>query len=247
MATITGQWRRWVWGSDSHGRLMDESANAAFFKFVKLWEPHIRIAGGDHFDFAQLRKKADAYEKRDSMAQDIAAGTQWLEEFRPNYWMLGNHEARLWDLAEQAEGIVADYAKMGVERLECMAEKMKCRIYPYERRRGVLHMGSLKFVHGYLLGITAARRHAQIYGSVVFGHTHDIQMQTIEGIEPRAGFATGCLCKTEMGYNRAQAGTLKWECGFAYGLTNLKTGAYQYWQARKVDNAWLLPTGIEIL
>lgn len=125
--------------------------------------------------------------------------------------------------------------------------KLRCEMFPYNKRNGVLKIGSLKFIHGYMTGITAARRTAMIYGSVVMGHGHGIQSATIEGVEPRAGFMVGCLCELELEYNRAAAGTLNWEHGWAYGVINEKSGAFQVWQARRVDGQWILPTGIEAL
>ncbi len=83
-----------------------------------------------------------------------------------------------------------------------------------------------------------------IYGSVVMGHGHGVQQATIEGVEQRAGFMAGCLCKLELGYNRAQAGTLAWEHGFGYGISNEKTGSFHYWQARRIDGAWVLPSDL---
>lgn len=80
MASITGQWKRFVAGYDPHGILQHGPTNKSFFRFNDIWKPHYRIAGGDNWDFKQLRKKADPYEKRDSMAQDVAAGQQWLEQ-----------------------------------------------------------------------------------------------------------------------------------------------------------------------
>lgn len=247
MANIVNGWKRWVAGYDPHGINQDRKSNESFFKFVEQWNPHIRIAGGDIWDFKQLRKKSDAYERRESMAVDVAEGKEWMRRFRPHVFLRGNHDERLWDLAEQSEGIVADYAKLSVKQLEELVSKLRCRMFPYNKRDGVFHLGSLKFIHGYLLGITAARRTAMIYGSVVMGHGHGIQSATIEGVEIRAGFMCGCLCKLELGYNRGSAGTLNWEHGWCYGVTNEKTGSFQYWQARRIDDKWILPTGIEQL
>lgn len=244
---IGGRWKTWAAGYDPHGIYQDKTACNAFFSFIKDYKPVHRISGGDVWDFKQLRKKADAYEKRDSMAQDVAMGQQWLETLKPTVALNGNHCQRLWDLAEQGEGVVQDYAKLGVKRIEDLFTKLRCRHYHYNKREGVHRMGSLKFIHGLVGGCTAARRTAQVYGSVVMGHGHSIQMQPIEGIEQRTGFMAGCLCKLELDYNRAQMGTLNQEHGWSYGVTNEKTGSFHYWQARKVDGAWILPTDFKVL
>lgn len=240
-------WQRFVIGFDPHGIQQDEKANKAFFKFVAHWKPEIRVAGGDIFDFSQLRKGADSHEKRDSMSADVSAGLVWLRTLRATHYLRGNHCERLWDLAAQGEGIVADYAHEGVGKLEAEVRKLRCQMYPYNKREGVMKLGSLKVIHGYSSGLYAARTTAQVYGSVTMGHGHGIQMQPIAGLEQRTGFMGGCLCKKELGYNRAQMGTLMWEHGWQYGVVNHKTGNFQLWQARELDGQWLLPTGIETL
>lgn len=240
-------WTRFVIGFDPHGINQDAKANKAFFKFVDHWKPTIRVCGGDLFDFAQLRKKADAHERRDSMAGDVAAGLEWLKLLRATHYLRGNHCERLWDLAGQGDGILADYARTGTANLEKEVAKLRCQMFPYNKREGVMKLGSLKVIHGYACGIYAARTTAQTYGSVAMGHGHQIQMQPIAGLEQRTGFMCGCLCKKELGYNRHQLGTLNWEHGWAYGVVNPRTGSFQLWQARELDGRWLLPTGLEEL
>lgn len=181
------------------------------------------------------------------MAIDVSEGSRWLDTLKPTVFLRGNHDERLWDLAIQSEGIVADYAKLCVERLEKQITKLRCKMYPYDKREGIYQMGALRFIHGYITGVTAARRTAMIYGNVVCGHGHGIQSATVEAVEPRAGFMCGCLCQTSFAYNRAQAGTLNQENGWAYGVTNERTGSFLYWQARRIDNKWILPSDIQVI
>ncbi len=242
---VTRKWHRWVVGFDPHGVYQDKEANRAFFKFIENWRPEIRVAGGDIWDFKQLRRGADAHERRALMAQDVSEGKLWMEKLKPTHFLRGNHDERLWDLSEQGEGIVQDYAKLIVRDLEKVVQQMGCIMYPYNKRDGVMKLGSLKIIHGYRCGISAARMSAKTYGSVLMGHIHQVQMSTIEGIEQRTGFASGCLAQLDMTYNRAQEGALTHEHGFAYGVVDLKSGAFQCWLARKVGGEWLLPTGLE--
>lgn len=245
--TATRQWKKWVAAFDTHGSHGDPEAQAAFFKFVRHWKPDIRLHGGDCFDFSPLRKRADAHERRDSMAQDVAAGQQFLQQFRPHVYLRGNHCERLWDLAQQGEGVCQDYAKLIIGHIESDLRKMGTLMLPYNKRSGVYSLGSLKVFHGFRCGLSAARMSAKTYGSCLFGHIHQVQMSTIEGLEPRTGFVSGCLAKLDMDYSRHQEGALTHEHGWAYGVVDLKSGAFQCWLARKVGGQWLLPTGFEIL
>jgi len=240
------RYTRFVVGFDPHGDNQDEEANKAFFKFVDHWKPQIRIAGGDIFDFRAIRRGANAEERRDSMQRDVQEGKLWLEKLKPTHYLRGNHCQRLWDVALLDNGLESDYAKIGVRDIEQLCSKMRCLMYPYNKREGIVRIGHLKVIHGFHAGIYAARRAAQTYGSVLQGHAHSIQHSTIEGLETRMGRVCGCLCKLELEYNRASPGTLSWEHGWAYGVI-ADDGSYQVWQAQKTGNRWLLPTGLETL
>jgi hypothetical protein len=166
----------------------------------------------------------------------------FLNRLRPAYYLRGNHCQRLWDLAMEDRGVISDFAFKGTQEVEAAMNKIECKMFPYDKRKGVLRLGHLKIIHGYLAGITAARRTAQVYGSVIMGHGHAIQQASIEGLEQRTGIMCGCLCKLNMSYTRASVGTLNWEHGWAYGIINEKTGSYNLWQARRIDHKWILPT-----
>jgi hypothetical protein len=228
---------------DNHGIRADKLAVEKMFEFKeKHWKPHITIHGGDNFDFAPLRKKASEEERRESMIDDFNAGVNFLKRYEPKYFLLGNHDMRLWDLAKEDRGVISDYAYQASREIEAELSKMKCKFFPYNKREGVLRLGHLKIIHGYLAGVTAARRTAQIYGSTLMGHGHAIQQASIEGLSQRTGMMCGCLCQLNMDYVRASVGSLIWEHGFAFGLINEKTGNYHVFQARKIDGHWIIPT-----
>ena len=88
--------------------MVDPKASKAFLKFVKDWQPDVRIAGGDHFDMRPLRRKADEHEKRESLRSDIEAGTLFLKQYEPHHLLLGNHEMRLYYILDKAQGVMLD-------------------------------------------------------------------------------------------------------------------------------------------
>lgn len=228
---------------DNHGDNIDRSAAEKFFEFKEEhWKPHIVIHGGDNFDFRAIRKKASEEERRDSMIEDFDAGMSFLKRLKPTYFLRGNHDERLWDLAKEDRGVISDFAFKGTQEIQGELEKMGCHMLPYDKKRGVLRLGHLKIIHGYICGIAAARRTAQIYGSVLMGHGHAIQCASIEGLEQRTGMMCGCLCDLNMEYTRASVGSMSWSHGFCYGVINEKTGNYFVNQARKVDGKWVLPS-----
>lgn len=240
------RFKKFIIAFDNHGDLIDSESSRIFFSFMKDWNPDIRIHGGDCFDFRPLRRKADDEERRESLRADWDAGTEFLERFQPQHLLLGNHDARLYDLVEKG-GPAADYAYELCHRLETTATKMGCKVYPYHKRLGVLRIGRLKVVHGFYAGMYACKQHALVYGSVLHGHTHTAEEFSIPGLDRRVGRACGALCDlTKLEYSNRTPSSLRHTNGFPYGLLDTKTGEYHVVQAEKIGGHWVLPTEFKI-
>lgn len=233
---------RFMAGFDIHGDMQDHAANKVFFEFAEIWKPKIRICGGDLWDMRPLRKGASDDEKRESMRDDLKAGKQWFNRFKPTHFLRGNHDERIYELAATGKGVASDYAQEGVEEIEAMVEHHKCQMLPYHKRNGVLRLGHLKILHGFAGGVYAARQHALVYGSCLFGHVHTIDEHAIAGLDRRVARACGALCRLDMDYNARQMNTLKQAHGFVYGVVNSKTGKYHVYQAEEIDGKWMLPS-----
>lgn len=234
--------RRFLVGADIHGDQQEASAVKAFFKFAEIWKPEIRICAGDLWDFRPLRNGASEDEKRESMREDLKAGKDWFNQFKPTHFLRGNHDQRLWELAIAGRGVVSDFAQEGVEEIEAMVAHHKCKMLPYHKRDGVLKLGHLKVLHGFASGIYAARQHALVYGSCLFGHVHAIDEHAIPGLERRVARCIGALCKLSMPYNERHMNTLKQAHGFAFGVLSENTGNYHVWQAEEIDGKWIIPS-----
>ena len=236
------RWKTFCFGSDSHGDMVDPKASKAFLKFVKDWQPDVRIAGGDHFDMRPLRRKADEHEKRESLRSDIEAGTLFLKQYEPHHLLLGNHEMRLYYILDKAQGVMLDWAQDAVAEFEKLTRSLKCKVKAYDKYEGVLQIGNLKFVHGFHQGVFAARQAALAYGNVVMGHCHQISQHTIPAWPtPQTGYIAGCLCQLRMPYNSTQVGTLSHRHGWIFGAINERTGNFKVWTAEEVDGVWLVP------
>jgi hypothetical protein len=172
------------------------------------------------------------------MLADYAAGKEFLSIYKPEVLILGNHDQRLWDLSEQGNGILSDFAMNCVNEIGELGRKVGFRILPYDRRAGVYRIGSLKMIHGFLCGITAARRTALAYGSIVMGHGHAIDHATIEGLEPRMGRMCGCLCDLNPAYARANISSLRHAHGWLAGVVNEATGEYHCQQIQRIGDQW---------
>lgn len=238
---------KFVFASDVHGDMQDESANGALFRFVGSFKPDVRIMGGDLWDFRPLRRGACDDEKRESLAKDYTAGMQWLKRFKPNFFLLGNHDARLFELAESDNGVASDYAAQGVAEILSTTNKMKCKILPYHHRHGLLKIGKAKFAHGFSTGLYAARTMANTYGAVIFGHVHTVSEFSVPGLDRRVARSVGCLCKLSMDYQIRQMQSLAHSHGFAYGIINNRTGSYVVNQAEEIDGKWILPSDFKLI
>lgn len=238
-------WTRFMAGFDVHGDQQSKPACEVFFKFMKDWKPEIRVMGGDLFDFRPLRRKASEDEKRESMREDFEAGMEWFNRFKPNHYLRGNHCERLWELAQADRGVESDYAYQGVREIETVAERLKCKVYPYHKAKGVARIGThLKAIHGFASGVYAARQTALVYGSVLFGHVHCVDEHSIPGLERRVARCCGCLCELDMDYAARTPSTMRQANGFAYGVINKKTGLYHVWTAESIDGHWLIPSDV---
>lgn len=235
---------KFVFASDVHGDMQCPESNAVLFNFIESYKPKLRVFGGDLWDFRAIRKGATDDEKQESMSADYVAGINWLKRFKPHYFLRGNHDERLWELAAKRKGPCSDYAFSGVVEVTTIIDKMRCKMLPYHHRDGILKIGHLKMLHGFHAGINAARQTALVYGSALFGHVHTIDEHSIPGLERRVARSVGCLCRLTMDYNQRTPSALRHSHGFAYGIVNEKTGDFWTWQAESVGGKWILPTDV---
>ena len=139
--------KSFIFASDLHGDKQNYDAVDGLLSFTEEFNPDVRIFGGDLFDFSPLMRSADAAEKQDSMSADVEAGMEFLSKFKPDHFLLGNHDDRLWQTAEKHSlGIIRDTAKMGIKDIEQKCRSMKCKMYPYDVEKGILQLGKLGFV-----------------------------------------------------------------------------------------------------
>ena len=240
--------RRFVVASDSHGDQADPDTERALFSFISDFKPQLRIHAGDAWDFRNLRRGASDDEKAHSLEDDWQAGSEFLRRFfdggKENYFLRGNHDERLWSFADSATGLLRDYAHDGIARVEKLVKKSRAKMLPYDSRLGVLKLGDVSVIHGYHAGVSAARNHANVYGSCLFGHVHAQERTRVASIERAESIAIGCICKTDMDYSSSHTGKLRWANGWAFGWV-LENGRTVTNLAEKTENGFSCATGIK--
>jgi hypothetical protein len=212
--------------TDYHGIEADAGAVKVFTSACKAIDPknkHFRIMLGDLWNFESLRNGASEDERRVRITEDFVAGLNFLDTFRPNVLLLGNHDIRLWDAVERQgvrkSGWLAEYAGEMVKEFTGLAKILKIKVHPYDKKAGVFRKGGIAFAHGFGGGGRLNINMASAYGDVVFGHGHRITRDTVmKGGSPVTGYQLGCLCNKDMFYVRSDLHALKQQHGFGCGV-----------------------------
>jgi hypothetical protein len=241
--------KRFVICSDIHGDEQDAEAVASLHAFCDDFKPTVRVINGDLWDFRNLRKGASDDEKAHSLEDDWTAGVEWVRAYfdggKENHFLRGNHDERLYRLADSATGLQRDYARDGIKRIARVMHQAKARMLPYDSRLGVLKLGHLRVIHGYFAGIGSARRHAIAYGNCLFGHTHATDSAPVESIDgPSEARGIGCCCKIDMGYNAHMVAKLRHDNAWCYGVL-FDDGTYQLFQAKKIGGSFYAAQSID--
>lgn len=240
---------RFVVVGDTHGDKIDPVAEAAFFSWLTEYKPQLRIHAGDIWDFRPLRNGASQQEMAESMKQDYQAGLSFGKRLfsggEVKYLLRGNHDQRLWDLAENGSGVLKDHALDMVHDIEGKLRNWGVTMLPYDSRLGVLRLGHLQVIHGFKCGVGAAAAHAKIYRNCIFGHTHTQEIVPVENLDgPSVAMGTGCLATIDMPYNSRQVNKLRHQQGWVTG-TLFEDGTYQAFQVKRIGDKFHAPVSFK--
>ena len=236
---------RFVVASDNHGDLADQATCSALWDFMADFKPTIRIHAGDNWDFRNLRRGASDEEKAGTLEDDWEQGADFMRRFfdggTRNNFLRGNHDERLWHFERSCVGLIRDYAREGIRRVDTLVKRSHATMQPYDSRLGVLDLGKLRVIHGYHAGIGAARQHAAVYGNCIFGHVHTQESAPVASLEPAEAKSIGCLCASDIDYINSKTGKLRWAQGWAFGLLFVD-GTYQLNLTRKIGGKFYAAT-----
>lgn len=248
-------WKPFLCAADNHGDQADKETLRRFFEFADDWKPAHRIHLGDLFDFRPLRRGAGAEERAERMEADVVAGQAFLEKFRPDTLLLGNHDMRLYEAAESNDGILASYAHRLLESFQGdgwakqpqiggLLQKLKVkRVLPYHRKRGVYRLGDIAFLHGYRSTMYPARAHAENYGNCITGHVHKFDLHVPRHIDGGMAMTAPCMSDLNMRYLDRAVAALAHDNGWIFGVVNERTGKFDAWCVRRQqdENQWIDP------
>jgi len=239
--------KKFIVAADNHGSMIHQESLKVLLKFKADWKPHYTIHLGDNFDFAPLRGGASPDEKAGGLSEDYTAGIAFLDHFKPNYLTLGNHDDRIWQMANTTtNGVLREHCLGLAQSAERQFTKRKIKWISYKVGNFLrLPEGGPKFIHGFHSGVNPAKMHFERYGPCVHGHVHTPNQYTGRHIDGGEAFSIGCIGDIDqMEYADRYTAKLGWRQGFAYGIINTKTGSTKIWQVTKEEDSWISPQGI---
>ena len=185
---------------DIHYPVHNEACMSIVKKFIKDFEPHHLIIGGDALDLAcisdfnkakpKLIEKTRLSKEYKGFQKEILTP---LENAIPDkckkYYLIGNHEWRVDRLVEgnpQLEGLVELETNLNLEDYT---------IIPFN---GTLNLGEMSFIHGITCNKYHSEKNVSTYNTNIFsGHLHTSQVYTkVSPLNslPKSGVSVGCLC-----------------------------------------------------
>ena len=229
---------------DLHGDMHHAGTVSVMRQYINDFKPKIRVMIGDVFDFRNLRKGADESERSQSMREDVMAGKELIDLFKPTHMTLGNHDQRLWDEAENGSGLIQEYCQHGVKDIESQFKKYKTEWVPYSVFEGI-EIGAAYFVHGFRANIHASKATAEDFSKpgrhVFFGHTHAVSVY--KSISGTTAYNVGCAAELDMEYNQRRPNSLRWEHAFAAG--KVYDDHVEAWIFKPHKNKWNCVTEVK--
>lgn len=216
---ISTKWKRFMAVGCSHGVYADPNAVAGVLKFREQWKPDTTIHLGDFIDMSPFMSSAKG--KGDPIEPDITNGLGFLNQYRPNIILNGNHEVRLWKEALSNDEVYSGYAIRLINDIKQTANKLNATLIDYTGIWQSYKLADYTFTHGTIYGEQVCRDMAEIYGNVIFAHTHKVGMAVGRRTDTPKGICVGTLTKRgALEYANTRRATFAWSQGMTWGVYN---------------------------
>lgn len=224
---VTRRWRRFAAVGCSHGHLADPIALDSVTAFVRAFKPDVFEHLGDFTDLSPMMGGGAG--QGDPMGPDIDAGLEFLERIHAAAKGIklvvheGNHEARLRRLAQSSNEVVAECARLLLDKIEAAARRLRSEYIPYKGIWSGHRLGNALLTHGTIFNENACRDMAEMYckdgvSIVVSAHTHCPGMAVGRRDDMPLGINVGTLTRRAcMDYANTRRKTLSWGQAIVYG------------------------------
>ncbi len=209
----------------SHGSLVDPKAVAKVAKFKAAFKPHTVIHLGDVYDFAAFRHGAPGTkDEAASLAPDINAGSRLIEELEPTNVIIGNHDVRVWKLADHPNAIIAHAAACCRNEFLTACERVHAKVLDtYDINKSWIELGDTKVLHGFMYNEMAMRDHAEHFGKCMIAHLHRAGADSGRRNDHPTCHCVGTLSSVGRAeYANTRRATARWSHGFTWGEYNDK-------------------------
>ena len=234
---------------DNHGNHADPDTLKAILAFCRDFKPHHRVHLGDNWDLAALRRGVGNQDREASQAallEDIEAGCQWVEQYRPTHFLMGNHEHRIRELMHVTDSITRLEALQGIDaKMRRAIRNAGCKVIKeYTVQQNFVDLGPLTFTHGFYHGNDAIVKTAHRFNSgpgraVVMGHLHRAEQHNLERRGGGAVWINGCACDLSLQYAERRPSTLRWQNSFMAFI--YRGEHYIGRQAHRFAGRWVMP------
>lgn len=220
MANLSKGYKRFLALGCSHGTLADPAALRTVLKFKEAWKPHRTFHLGDFTDQTAFRSGAHGTsDETVSIEDDLAHGLNFLRELRPTDVLNGNHEIRLWRMADHYNAIVSDAARRIITDIRGVTDKLKARyVEDYDINKSWITLGNYRMIHGWMYNENSIRDHAESHGNVIMAHLHRTGSATGRRSDHPTAYCVGTLANIPaMSYANTRRSTMAWQHGLVYG------------------------------
>lgn len=172
---------------DQHFPIHDQSAVNCALKILEIAKPDIFINLGDVGEWESVsawrwrdKKQPPLEYQLPVIDEEIEAVNEGIDQFdkvldkikcNERYICEGNHDYWLNNFAEKYP-----YLREYKFRNACYWDKRGYKFYSMNKP---LRIGKLSFIHGAYTNLAHAKKHAEVYGNLVYGHTHDVTSHAI--------------------------------------------------------------------
>ena len=216
--SVTRKWKKFFGITCSHAKMVDRSAWGAMLKAKKAFKPDFTFHLGDFVDTTCWRSGASGGDLAEDYRGDISTGLTHIDQLEPQLVLCGNHEARLWRELNNKDGKIAGLASELISHIRKAVIKGNAEFVEYD---GILQgrmLGDFLLTHGTIYNQMACRDMAEMYGNVIFGHTHTAGIGQGRGARRPMGINIGTLTDLRsMDYAHCRRQTLAWRQAWVYG------------------------------
>lgn len=215
---ITRKWKRFFGVSCSHARHVDRSAWSAMLKAKEAFAPDFTFHLGDFVDTTGWRSGASGGDLADDYRGDISTGLTHLDQLQPQLVLCGNHEARLWRELANKDGRIAGLADELIGEIRKNVTRWGAEFVEYNGIFQAIELGNYLLTHGTIYNQMACRDMAEMYGNVIFGHTHTAGIAQGRRTDRPMGVNIGTMTDVRlMDYAHGRRQTLAWRQAWVYG------------------------------